>query len=84
MNTHRRSTNHSKMWIVDGRFPRYTHEYARRPPNLPVENKKRKKQLIARMRDNRIVECEMRNLECAYLVTIHVHDRSGKFDWILY
>jgi hypothetical protein len=63
MNTHRRSPSHFKMWRVDGRFPRYTHEYARRPPNLPVENKNRKKQPIARIRDNKIVECEMRNLD---------------------
>jgi hypothetical protein len=47
----------------------------------PIGNKESKNQPIGD-KDKHFLECGMSYFECALSFTIHIHDRSGKFEWI--
>jgi hypothetical protein len=49
----------------------------------PIGNKESKNKPIGG-KDLKQLECVMLYFECAVPFTIHIHDRSGKFEWLRY
>jgi hypothetical protein len=50
-------------------------------PSRPLGNKERNSRAIAMIR---CLKSGMKNLECVYPFAIHIHDRSGKLEWVLH